>query len=97
MMPRFAESRRAGNNPALLLFFEHSSSYTAVSGDVPAGDYQPVPIGKAWYCAKAGNLTLIFLGRLCYLLPALRSRRRAGEKEGVEAEVIDFATLLSHL
>jgi pyruvate dehydrogenase E1 component beta subunit len=76
------------DNP--VVFIEHESLY-GVRGEVPDGEGDPVPFGKAAVRREGGDVTII--GILKMALVAEEAAKTLSEEHGIEAEVIDPRTL----
>ena len=76
------------DNP--VLFFEHRLLYP-VKEEVPEGDFEPIPLGKARVHREGEDVTVIATGPMVH--ESLAAAEEA-EQEGISVEVIDPRTLL---
>jgi pyruvate dehydrogenase E1 component beta subunit len=76
------------DNP--VVFIEHESLYGA-RGEVPEGDDEVVPFGKAAVRREGGDVTIVALLKMAQV--AEQAATQLANEHGIEAEVIDPRTL----
>ncbi|HEV7163101.1 MAG TPA: alpha-ketoacid dehydrogenase subunit beta [Solirubrobacteraceae bacterium] len=73
-----------------VIFIEHEALY-GVRGEVPDGDDELVPFGRARVAREGSDVTVVGVSRMA--LTAERAAGKLAEEHGVSAEVIDPRTL----
>ena len=76
------------DNP--VIYIEHESLY-GMRGEVPEGEQDPVPFGRAAVRREGGDVTIVGILKMAQV--AEEAAAKLSEEHGVEAEVIDPRTL----
>ncbi|MGD9736129.1 MAG: alpha-ketoacid dehydrogenase subunit beta [Solirubrobacterales bacterium] len=76
------------DNP--VIFIEHESLY-GVRGEVPDGEIDPVPFGRAAVRREGADVTIVGILKMAQV--AEEAAAKLSEEHGIEAEVIDPRTL----
>jgi pyruvate dehydrogenase E1 component beta subunit len=82
--------KRAIRDENPVIFIEHESLY-GVRGEVPEGEDELVPFGRARVCREGSDVTIVGVSRMA--LTAQRAATTLADEHGVQAQVIDPRTL----
>ena len=83
--------KAAIRDPDPVLYFEHKFLYRRLKDELPEGEDELVPLGKARTHREGSDLTIVTYGAMVYTAAA--AAERMAEEDGVEVEIIDLRTL----
>lgn len=72
-----------------IMFLEHKRLY-ATKGELPDGEIEPIPLGKAKIVREGKDITVVATG---YMISICQQVAEEAAKEGIEMEIIDPRTL----